>query len=184
MCLNHQSESGCVYGDKCYFLPTQAFWAAQQKSKEGAAQGSAALVPRESRICAIMKNRKKKSGAEGSIAGNQSEVRTCRSEIHGGPIIKFEERTQDESLKQEWCARRDAGELAEDVCELKVWSKKTFYSLAEAWVMRAHSSINPEERFLWSTVKLQCISHVRRTSAQERRNSHEIQIRHDSGDIH
>ena len=39
---------------------------------------------------------RKISGKEGSIAGNHSKV------------LKFEERTQDETLTQEWCARRDA----------------------------------------------------------------------------
>ena len=32
---------------------------------------------------------------------------------------KFEERTQDETLKQERCARRDARDLAKDVYKLK-----------------------------------------------------------------
>ena len=94
-----------------------------------------------------------------------------------GPKIKLEERTQDESLKQERCA--------ETLVNLqRMFTNSRFHSLAEAWVMRAHSSTNPEERFLWSIVKLQCICHVWRTSAQERRNSQEFQIRHHSGDIH
>ena len=141
-------------------LHTQAFWAAQLESKEGAAQGSAALVPPESRFCAKMKKIAKNSGAEGSISRESIKSANLQERNPWGPKIKLEERTQDESLKQERCARRDAGELAKDVYKLKEWSKKTFYPLAEAWVMRAHSSTNPEERFLWSTLKLQCICHV------------------------
>ena len=44
---------------------------------------------------------------------------------------KFEERTQDETLKQERRARRDAQELAKDVHKLRNESKDTFYSPAE-----------------------------------------------------
>ena len=63
-----------------------------------------------------------------------------RSEFRGAP--KFEERTQDETLKQERCARREAWDLAKDVCKVKKEEKEekdTFYSPAEAWVMQAPS---------------------------------------------
>ena len=51
---------------------------------------------------------------------------------------KFEERTQDDTVKQERCARRDAWELAKDVRKLKKKdSQDTFYSPA---------STKPEER--------------------------------------
>ena len=59
---------------------------------------------------------------------------------------KFEERTQDETLKQERCARRDAWNLAKDVYKLKMESTNTFFSLAEGWVMLAPSSQKPEEQ--------------------------------------
>ena len=67
-----------------------------------------------------------------------------RSEIHGLP--NFEKRTHDETLKQERRARRDAWELATDVCKLTTESTDTVYSPAEAWVMLAPSSTKPEER--------------------------------------
>ena len=59
---------------------------------------------------------------------------------------KFEERTQNEILRQEWCARKAAWNLAKDVYKQKKDSKETFYSLAEVWVMPTTSSTNPEER--------------------------------------
>ena len=34
MCLNHESESGCKYGDKCKFLHTEAGGQPSKKSKE------------------------------------------------------------------------------------------------------------------------------------------------------
>ena len=75
------------------------------------------------------------SGKGGSIAG---------SEIHGLP--KFDETTHDETLKQEWCARRDVWELAKEVRKINKESKDTFFSPAEAWVMLAPYSRRPEER--------------------------------------
>ena len=63
---------------------------------------------------------------------------------------KFEERTQDETLEQDRCARRHAWEVAKDVYKLKEESKDTFYSLFEAWVMRAPCSKKPESENLWS----------------------------------
>ena len=50
------------------------------------------------------------------------------------------------TLKQERCAGRDAWELAKDVRKLEKESKDMFYSPAEAWVMLASSSKQPEER--------------------------------------
>ena len=59
---------------------------------------------------------------------------------------KFEERTQDETLQQERCARRDAWDLAKDVYKLKKEAKETLYSPAEDWVLPAPSSTKLEER--------------------------------------
>ena len=59
---------------------------------------------------------------------------------------KFEERTQNETVRQERCACGAAWNLAKDVCELKKESQDTFYSLAKAWVMPAPSSKKSEER--------------------------------------
>ena len=57
---------------------------------------------------------------------------------------KFEERTLDETLKQERCTRKAAWNLVEDVYKLKKRSHNLL--LAEAWVVSAPSSTNPEER--------------------------------------
>ena len=50
---------------------------------------------------------------------------------------KIRWKTQDETLEQERCARRDAWEPAKDGFKLKNESKDTFYSPAEACVMPA-----------------------------------------------
>ena len=77
---------------------------------------------------------------------SQGNIQKCEPQERNPWAPKFEERTQDETLKQERCARTDAQELAKDVYKLKKESKDTFYSLVEAWVMPAPSSTKPEER--------------------------------------
>ena len=77
---------------------------------------------------------------------SQGIIQKCEPQERNPRAPKFEERTQDETLKQERCARRDAWELAQDVYKLKEESKDTFYSPARAWVMPAPSTTKPEER--------------------------------------
>ena len=50
---------------------------------------------------------------------------------------KFEERAQNETLRQERCALGAAWNLAKDAYKLKKEDKETFYSPTEAWVMPA-----------------------------------------------
>ena len=59
-----------------------------------------------------------------------------------------------------------------------------YFSLSSRSLGNAGALFDKSRRatFLWSTLKLQCMCHARRTSAQERQNSQEFQIRHDSGD--
>ena len=87
--------------------------------------------------------RTKKSGKEGSIAGI---IQKCRLKERNPWAPKFEERTQDEFLKQERSVRRDVWELTKDVHKLKKESKDTFISPAEAWVMPTPSPMKPEQR--------------------------------------
>ena len=59
----------------------------------------------------------------------QGIIQKCEPQERNPWAPKFEESTQDETLKQERCVRRGAWELA-----------KVVYSPAEAWVMQAPSS--------------------------------------------
>ena len=60
--------------------------------------------------------------------------------------MKFENRSQEETARQERCARGDAWELATKISKLKKEDKATFYSRSEEWIMPAASTINPKER--------------------------------------
>ena len=59
---------------------------------------------------------------------------------------RIEERSQEETLHQERCARRVAWELAKHIHKLKNADKTTYYTLIEARVMPAPTSKSPEER--------------------------------------
>ena len=73
---------------------------------------------------------------------SQRIIQKCAPQERNPWAPKFEERTQDEALKQERCGRKDAWELAKNVHKLIKESKDTFYSVVEAWVMLASSSKN------------------------------------------
>ena len=59
---------------------------------------------------------------------------------------KFDERSQEETLQQEGCARKAAWDLAKNIYNLKNADKTTSYSASEARVMLAPTSKSPEER--------------------------------------
>ena len=55
--------------------------------------------------------------------------------------MKFEDRSQEETDRQQRCARSKAWNLAENIYKLKEKDQVTFYSPAEEWVLP-----EPEER--------------------------------------
>ena len=60
--------------------------------------------------------------------------------------MKFEDRSEEETERQERCARGDAWRLAKNIYKLKETEKATFYSPSDEWVLPAASTIKPEER--------------------------------------
>ena len=60
--------------------------------------------------------------------------------------MKFEDRSQEETGRQELCAQSKAWDLAKKNTKLKANDKTTFYSPAEEWVLPAASTKEPEER--------------------------------------
>ena len=59
--------------------------------------------------------------------------------------VKFEDRSQAETERQERCARGKAWNLARNICKLKEKDKAAFYSPTQKWFMPAASTIKPEE---------------------------------------
>ena len=62
---------------------------------------------------------------------------------------KFEDRSQEETLKQERCARRDAWDRQETVHNVRGslhMNKATFFLPSEMWCLSTPSSVQSEER--------------------------------------
>ena len=150
--LDHKSESGCKYGDKCKFLNTEAGGQPSKKLKERWRKRIGGFVDRDSSIwlCLMIAFRERrccgkielKIGVNSRSQVLQTAMRrvkyfgkrrvhrtesfksaNLRSEVRGLP--KSRKGSQDEILEQERYARRDAWELAEDVD-------------TEAWALPAH----------------------------------------------
>ena len=60
--------------------------------------------------------------------------------------MKFEDRSHEETERQQRCAQSKAWNLARYIYELKEKDKATFYFPAEEWVLPAASTKEPEER--------------------------------------
>ena len=60
--------------------------------------------------------------------------------------VKFEDRSQEETERQERCARGDAWRLAKNFLMFKEKNKATFFSPTNEWCLPAPSVIKPEER--------------------------------------
>ena len=60
--------------------------------------------------------------------------------------VKFEDRSHEETERQQRCARSKARNLAKNVYKLKEKDQVAFYSPAEEWVLLAASTKEPEER--------------------------------------
>ena len=73
-------------------------------------------------------------------------IQKCEPHERNPCAPMFEERTQDETLHQERCARRVAWILAESIKKLKNADKATLYSLFASKAIPAPISKSPEER--------------------------------------
>ena len=60
--------------------------------------------------------------------------------------MNFEDRSHEETERQERCARSKAWNLAKNMYKLKEKDKAAFYSPVEEWVLPAASTKEPEER--------------------------------------
>ena len=59
--------------------------------------------------------------------------------------VKIVDRTQEETARQERCARGDAWIFANNTYKLKETEKAAFYSLSDEWILLAASTTKPEE---------------------------------------
>ena len=169
MCLNYKSESGCKYGDKSY-SDTQRLMASPAKGLRRV-KSSVALLKESTQLGCVSQNshpRKSNPREEGQLRSNHTvnfskgtwhhiKIRERKGPSRG--VIqkfephernlcapRFEERTQDETLHQEKCARRVAWDFAKSVHKLTNTNKATLYSPIEARATPAPTSTPTEER--------------------------------------
>ena len=60
--------------------------------------------------------------------------------------MKFDDRSHEETERQQRCARSKAWNLAKNIFKFKEKDKAAFYFPAEEWVLPAASTKEPEER--------------------------------------
>ena len=135
--LEEEAESGCNFGDQCLFRHTQADGQPSTKSKESGGKGSVALLKESiqlgcvSQDCPPRKSTLREVGKMGSnhtvrfSKGSWNQVKhreskgpsqgvmpKCEPQDRNPCAPKFEDRTRQETLQQERCARREAWDLA------------------------------------------------------------------------
>ena len=77
--------------------------------------------------------------------------------------VKFEDRSQEETERQERCAQSKAWNLAKNIYKVKDKEKATFYSPSEEWVAPAASTKELEEREFVVDSRASCIWSARKT---------------------
>ena len=75
-----------------------------------------------------------------------NEIQVKLSHQRSPYAVKFEDRSQEETERQERYAREDAWRLAKNIYKLKEKDKATFFSPSDEWSLPAASTIKPEER--------------------------------------
>ena len=124
VCQNYKYESGCKYGNRCYFRHVEADEKPSKNSKKGGAKGSVALLRLSTQLgCVSRDSHSRKSVRDQITPSNSPRVRFTKQKFgRKGPsrgVIqkcepherspcapRFEERSQDETSHQERCARR------------------------------------------------------------------------------
>ena len=168
---NYKSEKGCAYGDRRHFRRVEAEGKPNKKSKKGCAKGSVAILKESFQLGCVSQDScprtsiQREPGRLGSkhaakfskgtwhqikirerTGPSRGVIQQCAS--HGRSLCapSFEERSHEETLHQEGCARKAAWDLAKNIYKLHNSGKATLDTLFEARVMPAPTSKSPEER--------------------------------------
>ena len=128
VCLNCKSEQRCVHGDKCHFRHVEAERKPNKRSNKGGPKGSVAMSKESGQLgCVsedffrekcVLRERERKVPSRGIILKWSPHERCpCR------------ERSHEETLHQERCARKAAWDLARNIYKLKIQTKlRSLYS--------------------------------------------------------
>ena len=164
------SEKRCIDGDKCQFRHVEAEGMSSKKSKKGGAKGSVAMLKESIQLGCVYQDscprqsilsEPGKLGSKLAVIFPKGTWHQIRIRERKGPsrgIIqkrapherspctpKFRERSHEETLHLERCARKAAW-VWQNIYKLKNSEKATFYTAIESRVMPAPTSKRPEER--------------------------------------
>ena len=152
--LYRDANSACKFGRACFFRHTEADGQPSKKSKKSDAKGSVALPKESPKLGCVSQDSypRKPTLRESGKFGSKHAVKFSKSKWHHIKILerkgpsrgviqkcephecstcapRFEDRTQDETLHQERCARRAAWDLAKNVYKLKRIRRKLRFAL-------------------------------------------------------
>ena len=172
-CLFYMSENGCRYGEKCSYAHRQVDEQPCKKSKKNGDKSAVAMLKITRQLgCVFQDMEPPKSSSILRKSSNilkpircvqftkavvrHANIRDenpslgviCPGEPHqrnpNAPTI--EDRSQEETEKQERCAREAAWKLAQNVLESKEKDKTAFFSPSENRCLPASSTLKPQER--------------------------------------
>ena len=196
VCHHYKTESGCKYGRNCQFRQIDAEEAPSTKSRKESAEGSVASLKEKVHIgCVSQDSCPKKSilrkvGKLGSNASaghkvkfsggtwHQSKIRERKGPFRGiipkcepherNPCApRFEDRSHEETSREESWAREAAWNLAKTFISSKNKDKTTFYSPVEAKVP-VFISTSPEERMFVAAQELLCTCWAKEVCVQQK----------------
>ena len=153
-CLNYKSEKGCVHGDKCHFRHVEA----NKKSKKGGAKGSVATLKESMQVGCVSQDsylRKSTLREPGMLGSNRPSkfskgkstwhqiairerkgpsrgiIQKCAPHERSPCAPKFGERSHEETLHQERCARKAVWDLAKIFTSSRIRIKLRFIFLVK-----------------------------------------------------
>ena len=170
-CQFYKTETGCKAADKCLFphhkvdeqpkKPKKGYYS--HKRKESDDKNAVAIVKKRitTGLCITRSrctgfSRKKVSGkpdpgrpkirSSSTIRVGKRIVKNTCQKSSSAKSLRNEDRSHEETERQQRCARSKAWNLAKNIYKLKEKDKATFYSPAGEWVLPAASTKEPEER--------------------------------------
>ena len=144
VCQNYKSENRCIHGDKCHFRHVEAERKPSKKTKKGGVKRSVAILKESTQLGCVSRDSYPRNSIlrEPGMLGSKHTVKFSKGTWHQidirerkGPsrgIVqkcepherspcapKFGERSHEETLIQEGCARKAAWDLAKNMYKLK-----------------------------------------------------------------
>ena len=172
-CLFYKTENGCKFGDKCSYAHRQVDEQPSKKSKTNGDKIAVAILKNTRQLGCVFQDMEPPKSS--SILRKSSNIlkpircvqftkavlrhanirdqkpslgMICPGDPHqrNPNAPKFEDRSQEETERQERYAREAAWKMARCILKLKEKHKTTFFSPSENWCLPSPSTIKPEER--------------------------------------